>query len=95
MAASPLSDPLVVRGWQRFSPVRQVRGVPTARLEKMLVDAALLPELAAATSDAALAAALATLLARGLNQPVLVQYAARCGTEPRWAALLHSATNTD
>ena len=95
LAASPsLPDPVVVRAWQRFSPVRQVRGVPTARLEKMLVDAALVPELAAATSDTALAAALSMLLAhQGLKPPVLLQYAARCGSGPRWAALLESATN--
>ncbi|RSK24561.1 DUF6577 family protein [Hymenobacter metallilatus] len=90
----PLPDPVVARAWQRFSPVRQVRGIPTARLEKMLVDAALLPELAAATSDMALTASLATLLPhQGLNQPLLLQYAARCGIEPRWTALLNAALN--
>lgn len=96
LASSSVADPVVVRAWQRFSPVRQVRGVPTARLEKMLVDAALLPELATATSDTALAATLSMLLARqGLNPPVLLQYAARCGAGPRWTALLESATNPD
>ncbi|MBJ6111248.1 hypothetical protein JAO73_19660 [Hymenobacter sp. BT523] len=94
--SSPSPDPVVVRAWQPLSPVRQVRGVPTARLEKMLVDAALIPELAPATSDAALAAALSVLLARqGFSQPVLLQYAARCGAEARWAALLHAATAPD
>ncbi|TYZ05842.1 hypothetical protein FY528_20645 [Hymenobacter lutimineralis] len=92
LASSFQPDPVVVRPWQRFSPVRQVRGIPTARPEKMLVDAARLPELAAATSDAALAAALTALLTRpGFNQPLLLQYAARCGTEPRWSALLYAA----
>jgi hypothetical protein len=95
-ASSPSPDPVVVRAWQPLSPIRQVRGVPTARLEKMLVDAALMPELVPATSDAALAAALSVLLARqGLNQPVLLQYAARCGAEARWATLLHAAAAPD
>ncbi|MBG8555748.1 DUF6577 family protein [Hymenobacter guriensis] len=94
--SSPPSGPVVVRAWQALSPVRQVRGVPTARLEKMLVDAALMPELAPAISDAALAAALSVLLTRqGLSKPVLLQYAARCGAEARWAALLHAATAPD
>ena len=94
--SSPPPDPVVVRAWQALSPVRRVRGVPTARLEKMLVDAALMPELAPATSDAALAAALSVLLARqGFNQSMLLQYAARCGAEARWKALLHVATVPD
>lgn len=89
-------DPVVVRAWQRFSPVRQVRGIPTARPEKMLVDGAQLPELTAATSDATLAEALPALLAQpGFSQSVLLQYAARCGTKSRWAALLHAATAPD
>lgn len=91
LAAASLPDPVVVRAWQRVAPVRQVRGVPTARLEKMLVDTALLPELAAATSDADLVAALAILQAQhSLNQALLLQYAARCGTESRWAGLLQA-----
>jgi hypothetical protein len=91
LAAASLPDPVVVRSWQRFSPLRQVRGIPTARLEKMLVDATLLLELKAGTSDAALAAALTALQARRLlNQALLLQYAARCGTESRWAGLLET-----
>lgn len=82
-------DPMVVRVWQRFSPVRQVRGIPTARLEKMLVDATLMPEVVGTTSDAALALALARLHSRqAINQQLLLSYAARCGAEPRWADLL-------
>jgi hypothetical protein len=94
--SSTLPDPVVVRTWQRFSPLRQVRGIPTARLEKMLVDAAQLPELAEATSDTALAAALPALQARhSLNHQLLLQYAARCGAEARWAELLHSISSPE
>jgi hypothetical protein len=89
LAAASLPDPVVVRAWQRFSPVRQVRGIPTARLEKMLVDAALVPELAGATSDAALTHALILLQAgRLINQELLLSYAARCEAHSRWFELL-------
>ncbi|MCB2410975.1 DUF6577 family protein [Hymenobacter lucidus] len=84
-------DPLVVRVWQRFSPVRQVRGIPTARLEKMLVDVTLMPEVAGVPSDAALVLALARLQAsQSVNQELLLSYAARCGAEPRWSELLQA-----
>jgi hypothetical protein len=95
LAASTLGDPVVIRTWQRFSPLKQVQGVPTARLEKMLVDAARMPELAAATSDVDLAATLTALQARHpLNHTLLLQYAARCGAESRWA-LLQSITSPE
>jgi hypothetical protein len=95
-ASTTGADAVVVRTWQRFSPLKQVRGIPTARLEKMLVDAALMPELAATTSNAALAAALAALQGRhSLNHPQLLQYAARCGVESRWAALLQSTASPE
>ncbi|MCC2547244.1 hypothetical protein LJY25_12370 [Hymenobacter sp. BT175] len=83
---------VVLRSFQRASPVRRIQGVPTARLEKLLVDVSTLPELTAATSDQVLLAALSSL--RGqyeLSSELLLQYAARNNAAPRWEALLTTA----
>ncbi|TGE19703.1 DUF6577 family protein [Hymenobacter elongatus] len=82
-------EAVLLRPVQRASPVRRVQGVPTARLEKMLVDAGELPDLI--TSDEALAGAVATLATRYRLQPDhLLQYAARHNAGARWEALLGS-----
>ena len=84
---------VVLRPFQRTSPIRRVQGLPTARLEKMLVDAGELPGMAAITSDAVLSNAVTSLRAHyKLSPEHLLQYAARCNAGPRWEALLATAT---
>ncbi|GAA3920733.1 DUF6577 family protein [Hymenobacter algoricola] len=89
VAAADSRETILLRPVQRASPVRRIQGVTTARLEKMLVDAGQLPELA--TSDEVLAGAVATLgMHYHLQAEHLLQYAARCNAGPRWEALLES-----
>ncbi|MFC7670656.1 DUF6577 family protein [Hymenobacter humi] len=89
-----MPDPVVVRASQSAALLRRVRGIPVARLEKVLVDASQLPELAPATTDAALTAAANALQAHhGLNWPLLLQYAARREAQARWETLFAQAAS--
>jgi hypothetical protein len=79
---------VLVRSWQAKAPVRRVEGIPVARLEKMLVDASLLPALAGRVPEAHLRQAVRTLLAGSwLNPARLLRYAESRGAGARWSAL--------
>jgi hypothetical protein len=80
---------VLLRAWHRPSPVRKIQGVPTARLEKILVDVAQLPEVTAVVTDAELVAVANELRIRHqLDRSLLLQYAAQRGAQERWQFLL-------
>ncbi|WP_420840989.1 DUF6577 family protein [Hymenobacter busanensis] len=86
---SPAGLRVVLRPWQRYSPVRRVKGIPVARPEKMLVDAGQLPELSAFVTDATLGSALTAMFSqRALDPQVLLRYAAQCHASARWTTIL-------
>ncbi|PJJ54950.1 DUF6577 family protein [Hymenobacter chitinivorans] len=76
---------VLVRAWRPSAPVRRVKGIPTARPEKMLVDVGQIPELAPFASEAALKSALTALHASGgLNMDRLRRYAVACQLSEQW-----------
>lgn len=80
---------VLLSAWHRPSPVRKIQGVPTARLEKILVDVAQLPEVTAVVTDAEIVAVANELrIRRQLDELLLVQYAAQRGMQERWQFLL-------